>query len=257
VDERSLNRSLSDLPLGGIRFLESTGSTNDEALTWAAAGAADCSVVIAEEQLAGRGRLDRKWFTPRGSALAFSIVLRPSATSPLARAPGLAALSIADACSGIGLEPRIKWPNDVLLGGKKIAGILIETVWHGERSDAQVIGIGINVCRESVPSAALLNYPATSIEDQLGRRPDRESLLRQILQAFITRRSQINSDSFLQTWEALLAFRGERVQVQAKDEQSLVGDLIGLAPDGSLRLRGEKGEILLARAGDLSLRRAC
>ena len=133
MNEHSLKKTLSKLNIGDLRYFDSIGSTNDEALAWAAAGAPDLSIVIADEQTQGRGRLDRKWFTPKGSGLAFSLILRPStALRPhLSRTVGLAALSIAESCSGLGLAPRIKWPNDILLNGKKTAGILIETclVW--------------------------------------------------------------------------------------------------------------------------------
>ena len=170
MNEHSLKKTLSKLNIGDLRYFDSIGSTNDEALAWAAAGARDLSIVIADEQTQGRGRLDRKWFTPKGSGLAFSLILRPSATlrPHLSRTVGLAALSIAESCSGLGLAPRIKWPNDILLNGKKTAGILIETVWSGDDVDSLVIGMGINVHKASVPPAELLQFPATSLEDELG-----------------------------------------------------------------------------------------
>ena len=177
MNEHSLKKTLSKLNIGGLRYFDSIGSTNDEALAWAAAGARDLSIVIADEQTQGRGRLDRKWFTPKGSALAFSLILRPTATlrPHLSRTVGLAALSIAETCSRLGLAPRIKWPNDILLNGKKTAGILIENVWSGDDVDSLVIGMGINVHKASVPPAELLQFPATSLEDELGKEaPARE-----------------------------------------------------------------------------------
>src|SRR5436189_4154195 len=105
MDQSDLIKTLSDLPLGGIRYFSSIGSTNDEALAWAAKGAADLSIVIADEQTAGRGRLSRKWFTPHGSALAFSLILHPQHGAHLSRTVGLAALAIADSCSRLGLAP--------------------------------------------------------------------------------------------------------------------------------------------------------
>ena len=119
MNEHSLQKKLSKLNIGDLRYFDSIGSTNDEALAWAASGARDLSIVIADEQTQGRGRLDRKWFTPKGTALAFSLILRPVASlrPHLSRTVGLAALSIAESCSGLGLAPRIKWPNDILLNG--------------------------------------------------------------------------------------------------------------------------------------------
>src|SRR5512138_3606420 len=99
MNQNELKKALSKLPLGDIRYFDSIGSTNNEALAWATSGAEDLSLVIADEQTAGRGRLDRKWFTPKGTALAFSLILRPTAVEKpyLTRMVGLAALAVADA----------------------------------------------------------------------------------------------------------------------------------------------------------------
>jgi len=254
MNQRSLKKTLSSLPVGEIRYFESIGSTNDEALAWAAAGARDLSFVIADEQTAGRGRLNRKWFTPKQTALAFSLILRPASNSLLSRTVGLAALSIADSLLKYGLAPSIKWPNDVLLSGKKVAGILIETVWSGTEVDSLVAGMGINVHKESVPPAQYLQFPATSIEDEMGHPPDREELLRDILTAFIARRLQMERANFIKSWEELLAYRGEQVQVNASDTETRSGKLLGLESDGSLRLLGQHGETMIVHFGDVSLR---
>src|SRR5512138_3442617 len=125
MNQNQLRKVLSKLPLGDVRYFDSIGSTNNEALAWATSGAKDLSLVIADEQTAGRGRLDRKWFTPKGTALAFSLILRPAAEDQpfLMRIVGLAALAVADALRTRGLAAQIKWPNDVLLEGRKVAGI--------------------------------------------------------------------------------------------------------------------------------------
>src|SRR5215210_2102100 len=140
MDQNELRRALSKLPLGDIRYFDSIGSTNNEALAWAASDAKDFSLVIADEQTAGRGRLDRKWFTPKGTALAFSLILRPSADEErhLTRTVGLAALAIANSLRTRELIAQIKWPNDVLLNGRKVAGILVESVWAGAEADCVV-----------------------------------------------------------------------------------------------------------------------
>src|SRR5512147_2731704 len=134
MNQIELKKALLKLPLGDVRYFDSIGSTNNEALAWAAGGARDMSLVIADEQMAGRGRLDRKWYTPKGTALAFSLILRPTAEEKpfLTRIVGLAALAVADALRTRGLVVLIKWPNDVLLEGRKVAGILVESVWSGE-----------------------------------------------------------------------------------------------------------------------------
>src|SRR5512145_784707 len=170
MNQSELKKALSKLPLGEVRYFDSIGSTNNEALAWVTRGAKDLSLVIADEQTAGRGRLDRKWFTPRGTALAFSLILRPTeAEKPhLTRVIGLAALAVTDALRTRGLVAQIKWPNDVLLNGRKVAGILVESVWSGEEVDYVVMGIGVNVLKGAIPSADLLSFPATSLEESLG-----------------------------------------------------------------------------------------
>jgi BirA family transcriptional regulator, biotin operon repressor / biotin---[acetyl-CoA-carboxylase] ligase len=257
MNEHSLKKTLSKLNIGGLRYFDSIGSTNDEALAWAAAGASDLSIVIADEQTQGRGRLDRKWFTPKGSGLAFSLILRPTATlrPHLSRTVGLAALSIAESCSRLGLSSRIKWPNDILLNGKKTAGILIENVWSGDDIDSLVIGMGINVHKESVPPPELLQFPATSLEDELGKEaPARKEILFTILSSFIRWRERVGTDELIHAWEEILAFRGEQIQVQAGSESPVTGKLLGLEQDGSLRLSDAHDKSVIIRFGDVSLR---
>src|SRR5688572_11050564 len=168
--QTELQKLLSKLPLGDIKYFDSIGSTNDEALAWAADDALDLSLVIADEQTAGRGRLDRKWFTPAGTALALSLILRPSPSeqSHLSRMVGLAALSVADSLLKHGLSPQVKWPNDILLNRHKVSGILIESVWSGDKVDCVIIGIGVNILKGSAPEEVILRFPATSLEDTLG-----------------------------------------------------------------------------------------
>jgi len=257
MNEHSLKKILSKLNIGGLRYFDSIGSTNDEALAWAAEGVRDLSIVIADEQTHGRGRLDRRWFTPKGSGLAFSLIIRPSpALRPhLSRTVGLAALSIAESCSGLGLVPRIKWPNDILLDGKKTAGILIETVWSGDDVDSLVIGMGINVYKASVPPAELMQFPATSLEDALGKEaPEREEILVNVLNAFMRWRERMGTDELINAWQEILAFRGEQVQASAAGEVPITGELLGLESDGSLRLRNAVNKSVIIRFGDVSLR---
>jgi BirA family biotin operon repressor/biotin-[acetyl-CoA-carboxylase] ligase len=259
INEVSLKKTLSNLPIGKLRYFDSIGSTNDEALAWANDGAPDLSLVIADEQTSGRGRLNRKWFTPAGSAIAASLILRPedSLRPYLSRVVGLAALSIAETCKGLNLDPQIKWPNDILVNGKKLAGILIENIWTGDRIDSLVIGMGINVHKESVPPLEVLQFPATSMEDELGATaPAREEILHGILKNFIERSARIGTDEFLKAWGDLLAFRGGQVQVRAGEDTSITGELLGLETDGGLQLRDAHGRIISIRYGDVSLRTA-
>ena len=256
MDQNELKKILSSLPLGDILYFDSIGSTNNEALAWATSGAKDMSLVIADEQTAGRGRLDRKWFTPKGTALALSLILRPTADEKphLTRIVGLAALAIADSLRTRRLVAQIKWPNDVLLNGRKVAGILVESVWSGEEIDCLVVGIGVNVLKGAVPSDELLLFPATSLEEALGPAVEREKVLHDILAGIIALRPHIGSESFISSWEKVLAFRGEEVQVEQGDGSLLTGKLLGLEPDGSLKLSDGQGSSITVRFGDVRLR---
>lgn len=256
MNQNTLKKALSKLPLGDVRYFDSIGSTNNEALAWATSGAKDLSLVIADEQTAGRGRLDRKWFTPRGTALAFTLILRPSAQEKLhlTRIVGLAALAVADSLRTRELIATIKWPNDVLLNGRKVAGILIEAVWSSEEVDYLVIGIGMNVLNGAVPPAELLQFPATSLEAALGAAAEREEVLRDVLAGIIALRPHLGTDSFIASWENALAFRGEQVQVEAGRGTTITGKLLGLESDGSLRLSNEAGKSAIIRFGDVRLR---
>lgn len=256
MNQNELKKSLTKLALGEIKYFDSIGSTNDEALAWAATEARDLSIVIADEQTAGRGRLDRKWFTPKGSALAFSLILRPTADEKphLSRTVGLAALSVAESLRTRGLDAKIKWPNDVLIHGQKVCGILVESVWSGEDVDCVVIGIGVNVLKESVPPAQDLLFPATSIEGELGQPPDRVEVLHDILKAFLALRPIMITGEFVAQWEGSLAFHGETVQVETGNLPPTSGKISGMDPDGSLRLLNEHGETVTVRFGDVRLR---
>ena len=256
MNQNELKKSLAKLPLGEIKYFDSTGSTNDEALAWAAGDAKDMSLVVADEQTAGRGRLDRKWFTPPGTALAFSLILRPTPDEKpyLSRIVGLAALSVAEPLVRRGLSARIKWPNDVLLNECKVAGILTESVWSGDQVDCVVIGIGVNILKGSTPLQARLEFPATSLEDALGQPVERVEVLRDILAALVSLRPQLHTDKLMTKWEELLAYRGRQVQVETGGHGSITGMVTGLERDGSLQLRAEDGKLRTVRFGDVRLR---
>jgi BirA family biotin operon repressor/biotin-[acetyl-CoA-carboxylase] ligase len=256
MNQNELKKSLSKLGLGDIKYFESIGSTNDEALAWAANDMPDLSLVVADEQTAGRGRSNRKWFTPKGTALAFSLLLCPTEEEEahLGRTVGLAALAVAESLIRRGLAAQIKWPNDVLIHGRKVCGILCESVWSGEDVDCIVIGIGVNVLKDSVPPRETLLFPATSLEEELGYPPERLEILRKILATLIELRPRLGTDEFVEQWQSLLAFREQPVQVETGGQPPIIGQLVGLDSDGSLRLRKEHGESVTVRFGDVRLR---
>lgn len=253
--EADLQKSLAGLPLGGIRYLESTGSTNDIALAWAAEGAPDFSLVLADEQTAGRGRMARKWLTLPGAALALSVILRPSALERenIGLFAGLGSLALVDALKNYGVQAQIKWPNDVLVSGKKLAGVLVETSWMGAEVESLVLGMGINVYPAAIPPETELNFPATCVQSEMQNPLERFDLLRALLVALIKWRPRLGTENFLSDWQASLAFCGETVQVWQAEAQPLLGVVEGLATDGSLRLRvGSERRII--RFGEIHLR---
>jgi len=256
MNQQELSGALGKLPLGGIRYYNTVGSTNDEALAWAAKGASDLSLVVANEQSAGRGRLDRPWFTPASTALAFSLIMHPTVDEKphLSRIVGLAALSLADAFGMLGLAPQIKWPNDILVNGRKLAGILIESSWVGEEASSVVIGIGVNVGKGAVPSTDILRFPGVSLEHILGETPDRTKLLHDILTSFISLRPHMRTDSFMASWEGLLAYYDKDVRVEMGGDKVVLGKVTGLESDGSLKVRDERGKTVTVRFGDVRLR---
>lgn len=256
MNQHELDQQLSDLPLGDVRFFNSIGSTNDEAIKWAAKGVADLSLIVADEQTAGRGRLDRPWFTPAATALAFSLILRPSAEEMphLSRIVGLAALALIDAIGHLRLAPQIKWPNDILLNGRKVAGILIELTWAGDEVDYVVIGVGVNVAKGASPTTDVLRFPAISLEHLLGEVPDRISLLHDFLASFMDMRQHIHTSSFMAAWEKSLAYYDKEVRAEMGGGQVVTGKVVGLESDGSLKIRDEHGKTVPVRFGDVRLR---
>jgi len=260
MDQNTLEQLLSDLPLGSLRYFATIGSTNDLAARWAEAGAADLSLVVADEQTAGRGRLMRRWLTPAGSGLAFTLVLREGKDELLAHLPHVTALGALAVCDTLNaaLSPvtpaQVKWPNDVLASRRKLAGVLAEAHWRGDQLVALILGIGINVAPASVPPVEALDFPATCVEAELERAVDRWELLHAVLGKLLEWRKRLDAPDLIQAWERRLAFRGEWVSLQAENQEPLEGQVLGLNPDGSLRLRLRSGEVAGFQFGEIRLR---
>jgi BirA family transcriptional regulator, biotin operon repressor / biotin---[acetyl-CoA-carboxylase] ligase len=249
---------VAGLGLPAVYFFNRIGSTNDFARSLLENGAGDGTLVIADEQTLGRGRLDRRWITPPGSALAFSLVLRPTPLEQtvIGRFAPLCGLAVCKALAEkYGLKAEVKWPNDVLLDRRKTCGVLVEAHWLGTNLQGLVAGIGVNVSPPSVPDKTQVLFPATCVEDHSGARVEREDLLSAILNALLQERGRIVSPDFLADWEARLAFKSEWVTVEGSSS-SLVGRVLGVAPDGGLRLQPESGPEVVVNVGDVHLRPA-
>ena len=246
---------LDPLSLPAWQYHPVVGSTNDLGLTWAQNGAPDGALVLADAQTAGRGRGDHQWETRAGTSLAMSLVSRPSPAeaSHAARFTAWAALGLVGALSGRGMTAEIKWPNDILLGGKKVGGVLVEASWRSDALEALVVGMGVNVAPGAVPEAKKLRYPATSVTEQCGAEVDRWELLVEILQEMIAIRPHLTEDAFIDAWNAHLAFREEWVDFRLPGGLARRVKIIGVARDGRLTIAGEDGQVDQALAGDIGV----
>ncbi len=200
--------------------------------------------MVAEAQSRGRGREGRPWWSKPGGSLTFSVVVRPRNEEGafLGHLAGMAALAVCQALEEMGLRPRIKWPNDVLLAGAKVAGILIEAPWErGPVPPYVIIGIGLNVRGEALPRPEALDFPATALDLQGLPAVSRPRLLVQIWRALFRWRTWVGREKLWRAWEARLAYRGREVQVTVGN-RTRRGRLLGLTPEGRLRVRWASGE---------------
>jgi BirA family transcriptional regulator, biotin operon repressor / biotin---[acetyl-CoA-carboxylase] ligase len=235
-----------------VLYFSEVPSTNDLAGRLAARGAEEGTVVVAEAQSAGRGRLGRSWFSPPGAGLYVSLILRP-ADSPAdrpgqpptgtARVPSLitltAGVAVAEALrKSAGVPVQIKWPNDLVLGVRKLGGILTEAAGDGVAQGHAVVGIGINLRTTAYPSE--IADRATSIESELGRPVDRGVVLAEILAGFAARYADLSGgriDAILARWRDLApSSRGARV-AWTGPEGHQEGTTAGIDDDGALLIR--------------------
>jgi BirA family biotin operon repressor/biotin-[acetyl-CoA-carboxylase] ligase len=239
-----------------LLFFSTIGSTNDVASALAAGGEGEGAVVIADAQTAGRGRRGRTWFSPPGAGLYVSVVLTPArasntperATALLTLAAGVALAEAIERATG--LAPAIKWPNDLLIGRRKLAGILAEGVAAPSRSGlhAVVLGYGINVSPAAYP--ADLSDRATSLESELGRAIDRAALCAETLAALAVRYDDLLAarfDAILDAWRARApGSRGGRVSWETPSGTQS-GTTAGIDDTGALLVRvGDRTERLVA-----------
>ena len=239
-----------------LRGTPETGSTNADAAAWAAEGAPEGAVVGADHQSAGRGRHGRVWNDAPGLGLLLSVVLRPAfAPERLGLIPLAAGLALADALTSwvAPAEPSLKWPNDVLLGNRKVAGVLAEGHLNGQTS-VVVLGMGINVNQTDFPAA--LSDRATSLALESGRPLPRPPLLADLLAALEARYAALSTPSGAAAtridFEARLAGRGRTATI-AHASGTCSGEVLGVDASGALRL-GTDGGVLTFAAGDVTLR---
>lgn len=224
--------------------MRETGSTNADLVAGARDGAPAGLVLVAGHQSAGRGRLGRTWSAPPGSALLCSVLLRPSLVpEELHRCTQAVAVAAARACEAVaGVRPDLKWPNDLLVGADKLAGVLAESVLGPTGVEAVVVGIGLNVTRDAPPPETA----ATSLEHHAGRPVGLDALL----ERFLAELAGIELGTLPGEYRSRLATLGTRVRVQ-RPAGDLVGTAVDVRPSGALVVRDDAGdhEVL---AGDVT-----
>jgi BirA family biotin operon repressor/biotin-[acetyl-CoA-carboxylase] ligase len=228
--------------------LATVESTQAVAVALAAAGAADGTVVVADHQSAGRGRRGRAWTDAPGTSLLASILLRPRA--PLAGWPAYSlaiAVAVAETLRrAAGVEARLKWPNDVLARGRKIAGILLESRAAAD-GPALVVGVGINLGQRAFPPE--LADRATSVALETGRPPERDAVLAALLQELDAWRARLEREGFEPVrarWQELAETIGRRVTIDG-----VTGVAVGLDADGALLVE-EHGRVTRVVAGEIA-----
>lgn len=240
LDEKCIRAALGERP---FRWRPQIGSTNAAALVWLRQAAPPGAIVLADEQTRGRGRHGRAWHTPAGAALAVSLILRPT-PAELPQVTMLGALAIADLAAAQGArDVSLKWPNDVQAGSLKLAGVLTEAVWQGDRLTGAVLGMGINVRVDFRGSP--LEGQATSLETLCGRRLERAELLARLMSRLDYWQAQFGSEGLFLAWRARLKLPRTAIQING-----LRGIPVDVGQDGALLLRDAAGAVHRLRSGE-------
>ncbi len=243
-----------------VNFFTSTGSTNDLALILSNTGAVDGTLIVADSQSAGRGRLEgRTWHSPHGTGLYFSLILRPHLAP--ADFPKLTLAAGLALCKGLEshthCQPGLKWPNDLFLHGKKCGGILTETqAVAGAGQTAVVIGIGLNVNTPPETFSGELRAKATSLLAETGTHHDRGPLLATILAELdivVTRLEQGDFPGILAEWRHRDIHAGQQISWLNNQNRIVTGISLGPDEEGFLHIQDAQGQVHSVISGDISL----
>ena len=233
------------------------GSTNDEAARLARAGARHGTIVIAESQRAGRGRDGRAWQSPPGLGLYLSAVVRPPL--PLALVPPMTlaiGVALCDAIRTTGADAELKWPNDILVRGKKLAGVLVEAQSQGSRLEAVIVGIGVNI-RGALPDAVATT--AITLDEAAGTTVDRDKFLATLLEHvehWIDRYVAGGLPAVNEAWQARMAKNLIARAHALATSEPIIGEVAGLDGDGALLLRDDAGTLHRVRSGSVEAHEA-
>jgi BirA family biotin operon repressor/biotin-[acetyl-CoA-carboxylase] ligase len=255
LDEAALRAAL---PGWNVIYRSRTTSTNDEARRLAVQGAPDRTVVLAEEQTAGRGRRGARWVSPVGRNGIVSVLCRPGKSLPperwarLTLAAALAGCGALDAVPGLGAAAEVKWPNDLYLSGRKVAGILVESAWAADGGFV-VVGTGFNLNLRPEEFPEELRDTATSVwMERGGLTVDRTVFLTNYLRALEKRQAQAAADfeamkdeAWRRSWLA-----GKRVTLTSAGEET-EGVVCGLGPEGELLLKRDDGAVQIIASAEL------
>lgn len=209
--------------------------------------------VMADAQTAGRGRLDRRWHSPSGGNVYMSVVVKVFPPVPTAALPGVLTLTMALAASDVirreGIVATLKWPNDVLVEGRKIAGILAQATYEGHRVTAAIVGVGINV-NMTAGELAEVDRPATSLAVCVGRSLDATAIAREVAARFLDRLATTQLDALRREVLAKMAGIGDPIRVEGS-QGTLFGTAVDLADDLRLQVRDDRGCMHRVSDGDV------
>ena len=251
-----IKQSLKTLWLGrsAVSFFDVVESTNTEAKRLAREGAPEGTLIVAGGQTKGRGRMGRTWVSPSGGGLYLSIVLRPTfSVDRLSRLTLTAGVAVASAIQESGITPQLKWPNDILIDGRKVGGILTEALFDKRQIEYAVLGIGINVNTEKEAFPASIRNLATSLQLSLGKAVSRNDLLQTLLCQFEQWYESLNTvpfETILETWSEFDTTLGRLVEVFLP-ERRVVGVAEALQSDGALLVRDKRDGLHRIVAGDV------
>ncbi|MCM3040114.1 biotin--[acetyl-CoA-carboxylase] ligase [Paenibacillus motobuensis] len=260
IHEEDVLSSLQTVTFGRqIHVMDVVKTTQDEVRALAEQGAAEGTLVIAEEQTVGRGRQGRKWYSPSGKGIWMSMLLKPR--QPIAFAAQLTLLTAVGVCRALrkvsGVDVGIKWPNDLLIEGRKLCGILVESISEDELLKYCIVGIGIDVNQQLEDIPEEIRSVATSLRIESDSKQDRTLLIAEILYELEQLYNLYNEEGFApigHLWEALSVTIGRQVQIRTPQGETS-GYATGLDPSGALLITDQHGKERTIYSGEIQLGR--
>jgi len=260
--QQELQKTLEQMNCTGheILYFETIDSTNTWLKHAALEGAADGTVVIAEHQTAGRGRMTRSFESPTGKGLYLSVLLQPQNIPPERLVPitALAGVAVCNAVERIcGIRPALKWPNDLVLGKRKLCGILTEMVFNENGAPCVILGIGINVSHSLEDFSSEVRELATSLQIELGREISKvqlaAALVREIDRVYLAMQTEV-LEMYHMIYRRDCVNLGKRIQLIHTDGTRTAAEALDIDQDFGLIVRTEDGEQKTVHSGEVSVR---